>query len=359
MESLLIYVSVFLITYFINVFAGNIYERKKILSNILIIGSFLILLIFVGGRYYVGTDYESYINMYNNIASLDFNELNLINIEIGAKILFKVIYLLFDNQYFIFIGLAFLTLYPLYKANKLYNYKYLGLSILTYCFMFLPFSMNGMRQGVAMSFVILSFANLFKDKKINMVISFVLAFLFHKSSILILPYLIIFIFEKNSYAEMISIVLTLVITILLLFFNNILMSIGIISDYEYLISNLNISSVSFRNLLLYLPFLLIMISYKTQNEKHIDEMNGLVISGLILNLIGTMKPYLTRISHYHLMVLTFLMPVLIQNINNKTNKTIIQIFYIIYLIIFFTYEFYITGMHEIFPYQSWLIGIGG
>ena len=264
MESVLIYVLVFLSVFLINVIAGKIYSTKRKLSNFLIFVGFSILLIFVGCRYYVGTDYESYIDLYNTIATLDFSELYLVNMEIGPKLLFKLIYILFDNQYFIFIGLAFLSLYPLYKSNKLYDYKYLGYSILTYCFMFLPFSMNGMRQGVAMSFLVLSFVYLFKDKKINSLIVFIIAFLFHKSAILILPYLLLFMFNKGKSAEAYSILITMVLSVLLLFFNSAMLKIGIVSDYEYMIGGLDIDNMSFKSLFLFIPFIIIMISYNNK-----------------------------------------------------------------------------------------------
>lgn len=356
MKSILIYVLVFLSVFLVNIIACKIYKTKRKLSNILIFIGFSILLIFVGCRYYVGTDYESYINMYNTVSNFDFSELHLINVEIGAKVLFKLIQLIFNNQYAIFIGLAFLTLYPLYKANKLFEYKYLAFSILTYSFMFLPFSMNGMRQGVAMSFIFLSFAYLFKNKKISMLISFILAFLFHKSSILLLPYLALFMIRKNRLAEFDSILITLIISVSLFFFNNLLMRVGIVSDYEYLLSELNIDNIAFKSVLLFIPFLLILISYNNKEEQ-IYKMKGMVISGIILTLIGTTKQFLSRISLYHNMFLIFLMPMLFQNSKNKTNKIIIEIFYILYLIVYFIYECYILGKHEIFPYQNWLIGL--
>lgn len=359
MINILIYIIVFFLTFILNEIASIIYKKKKMLSNILIMSSFLILLIFVGCRYYVGTDYESYLNIYNTVSSFDVSELNLIDIELGAKLLFKLIYILFDNQYLIFIGLALLTLYPIYKANKLYDYKYLGYSILTYCFMFLPFCMNGMRQGVAMSFILLAFAYLFKNKKINMIMAFIIAFMFHKSSILLLPYIVLFLFRKDKIGEIDSIVITLILACILFFFNGALMKVGIISDYEYLLGALNIEDVSFKSILLFIPYILIMLSYDNKLEKHINEIKGLVVSGIILTLIGTTRQFLSRISLYHLMFLTLLIPFLINNINNKTNKIIIKLFYIIYLVIYFIYEFYISGKHEIFPYQSWLIGIGG
>ncbi|MBP3766506.1 MAG: EpsG family protein [Bacilli bacterium] len=354
MKSLLVYIFVFFIVFILNIIGSKLYHGKKNISRLFILISFLILLALIGFRYYVGTDYESYIDIYNKVATLEFNELYLVDIEYGTKVIFKIIYNLFDNQYYIFIALGLVTLYPIYKANKLYDYEYLPFSVLTFCLMFLPFDLNGMRQGVAMSFIILSFAYLFKDKKIMAFISFAIAFLFHKSAILLLPYLGLFMIKKGKSSLIYSISFTLILSFLLLFFNDAMMRLGIVSDYEYLLSGLDIDNITYKNIILYIPFIFLIIVYDPKVER-ISELKGLFISSMILLVLGTSKQYLSRISLYHMMFLIILIPMIIKNINNKTYKYIIEILYIIYLLYYFIHEFYTLGIHEIFPYQTWVI----
>ena len=356
MKSLILYLSVFMIVFIINSIGSKYYKNHKVFSSILILISFMILILLIGVRDGVGTDYDSYIYYYNLISNLSFDELSVIDWEYGALIIFKLTSLIFQNEKFIMIVLAFLTIYPLYKANKLYDYKYLPYSILTYCLIFLPFSMNGMRQAIAMSFTLLATIYLIKDNKIKSILSIVIAFLFHKSAIIIVPYLILFMIKKGKKIERDYILITLILSIFILFFNEFLINLGFISEYDYYLTDINIENISLNNFIFYIPFILIMVSFSNNQENNLNMLKGFVISGIILEVIGTSKQYLSRIALYYSMAEIILIPILLKHISNQTTKKLVSFLYIIFLITYFVYQFYIIGRHEIFPYQTWLIG---
>lgn len=356
MKSLILYLFVFMIVFILNSIGSKYYKNHKMVSSIIIFISFMILILLIGCRESVGTDYDSYIYYYNFISNLNFDELSVVDWEYGAVLIFKLTSLIFQNEKFIMIVLAVLTIYPLYKLNKLYDYKYLPYSILTYSLILLPFSMNGMRQAIAMSFIALAVGYLMKEKKLKSILSIIIAFSFHKSAIIIVPYLVLFMIKKGRKIERDYTLITLFISVIILFFNEYLINLGFISEYDYYLTDINIGNISLNAILFHIPIILIMLSFSNKEEKHLNLLKGLVISGIILDFIGTSKQYLSRIALYYTMFEILLIPLLLKHINNQTTKKLISFLYIIFLVIYFVYQFYILGRHEIFPYQTWIMG---
>lgn len=357
MKSLILYLFVFMTVFILNSIGSKYYKKHKTVSSIIIFISFMILILLIGCRESVGTDYDSYIYYYNFISNLNFDELNVVDWEYGAVLIFKLTSLIFSNEKFIMIVLAILTIYPLYKLNKLYDYKYLPYSILTYSLMLLSFSMNGMRQAIAMSFIALAVGYLMKENRLKSIILIIIAFLFHKSAIIIIPYLILFMIKKGSKIERDYTLVTLLISVIILFFNEYLINLGFISEYDYYLTDINIGNISLNAILFHIPIILIMLCFSNKEQNHLNLLKGLVISGIILDFIGTSKQYLSRIALYYTMFEILLIPMLLKHINNQTTKKLISFLYIIFLVIYFVYQFYILGRHEIFPYQTWIIGV--
>ena len=82
-----------LIEFLVCLFAKN--SKKKVL----IILSAVVPILFIGLRYNVGTDYNSYLSMYNSISKIDnISTLLQIDWEIGALFLFKIVSLLFTGK---------------------------------------------------------------------------------------------------------------------------------------------------------------------------------------------------------------------------------------------------------------------
>jgi len=357
MKSLILYLIVFMIVFILNSIGSKYYKNHKSISSIIIFISFMILILLIGCRESVGTDYDSYMYYYNFISNLNFDELSVVDWEYGAVFIFKLTSLIFNNEKAIMIVLAILTIYPLYKLNKLYDYKYLPYSILTYSLMLLPFSMNGMRQAIAMSFMALSVGYLMKENKLKSITSIIIAFLFHKSAIIVIPYLVLFMIKKGRKIERDYTLVTLFISVIILFFNEQLISLGFISEYDYYLTNINIENISLNTFLFHIPFILIMLCFSNKEQNHLNLLKGLVISGIILDIIGTSKQYLSRIALYYTMFEILLVPMLLKHINNQTTKKLISFLYVIFLVIYFVYQFYILGRHEIFPYQTWIMGV--
>lgn len=169
---------------------SSIYKKKVVAYDYLII---IILTIFSGIRYYVGTDYELYYRLYNNIANVGpIEAISKNNVEIGYSYLNYITYKLFENQYAIFITTSLIIISITILFIKRNSNNYMVSIVFYYCFSFFTNSMNIQRQYIATSCLLVATYFFKKNKILRTGICLLLAFLFHRTSIIILiAYLLI------------------------------------------------------------------------------------------------------------------------------------------------------------------------
>lgn len=357
MIDCLFYFMVFGIVFVINVYA--IKQQKIPIKEFLIALGFLILLFFIGFRYNVGTDYPHYLDSYNDITGLSWNNIPSLRMELLPAVIFKLCSFMLLDARLIFVVLGLFMLWPIYKTNKLYDYKYLPYSVLVYCILFLPFGLNGIRQGVAMSYILLSITYLIKGNLKHSILNFVVAVLFHTSSFIALPYMVIVFFRKKYNYTLVNALLTMAISALVLFFlNDFLISQGF-DQYSYVLSTIDANSVSMNSIATYLPIILMILLLGHTDEAFREDRSiykNLTLSGIFFCLIGTAAQYLSRFGLYFMMPSILLLPMLIQEIPKKNTRVFVKLLFIIYLIVFFYVQYSLLGKHEILPYQTWLFG---
>lgn len=146
---------------------------------------FVFLTWFAGLRYYVGCDYESYLIRYNEARTLDWSVI-LGKAEFG----FGAMTALFAKAglpFWAFQGFASAVIVGLYTkfASRYPNPVYL--LALFFPILILQLGMSGLRQAMAVGFILLAF-NAYVDKKRWMIALWVVvAFQFHNSAIIFLP----------------------------------------------------------------------------------------------------------------------------------------------------------------------------
>ena len=360
MISILFYLIIFAIVFLLNTLAKK--AKTKHLQKLFVLSSFLILLFVVGLRYKVGTDYDSYLEQFQEIKHTSWGNLLSSRIEIIPAVLFKLVSYISSSGVEIFFVMGFLALYPIYKLNKLFEYKYLPYSVLTYCIMLLPFTMNGMRQGIAMSFALLAFTYLLKKKPVKSCVSFAIALLSHTSALLMLPHLVLYFIcsKKNWKFTKPSIIASTVIGIVVLFFlNNFLLSHDF-TTYNYILGKINLSNINFFGIIFYLPILLMtmVISKSKEGDKDSNMISestkSLVYSGIAFDIIGTAATFLSRFALYFTAYEVLLIPALLQKIENKKTRLVIEYAVVIFFVAYFIVQYYVMGRHEIFPYRTWI-----
>lgn len=351
--DLIRYLTMLFIVSFVFNMSVKFKDKSKIKYNLLFYFSLMIVTLFIGLRYNVGTDFESYTKIYYKIINLNLTSYFDYNIEIGHYIICKIANILFDNSYGMMIIYAFFTNFFVMKAiEKLTNKKY-WLSYLIYGLTFLPFACNGIRQGLSMAIILYAFTFFNENKYIKFYLFILIAFLFHKSSIIIVPYSLIGMVFKNKDREYrYYILITLLIMALL--FSESIFNFSIFNEY---ISYLNYKSTAgiLKAFYKFPPviFALYSLIYKSNDEQKINEhfLAVFVIIGYLLMLIGFKLNYVDRVSLYFEQFVIFLIPNIIYKSKYKFNKFAILIFSLIYYLILFYINIYIHGYYDFFPYN--------
>lgn len=231
-DSVLIYLIVFIISLVATYIAEKLFADKRRSEVSYLIGIlfsvFAILLpCFLAQMrdVSVGTDIKGYVLPNYNIArncksftlfySVEYSKVELlfsVLIYIGAKI---------GNIGVTFFLIEFLTIFPIYYVlYKRREKASMTMGMLLFYFLFYNFSFSGMRQSIAMSFMLLAFYMITNDRKLKSLIYAIIAALFHSSAILIIPiYILISYIYKSPEKKRKKFYVIIIIVLYILFFN--------------------------------------------------------------------------------------------------------------------------------------------
>lgn len=138
------------------------------------------LIAFSGFRYYIGSDYINYVNLFSYPEDLP-------GLEWGFSFLIDFVHLVNGQVQLLFLLSAILVMVPLAYVLNTFCYKYYITALTVYVSSFIYFeSMNTVRQAIAMSFMscaICLFAN--SGKRRLFILFSLLAALFHYSALVI------------------------------------------------------------------------------------------------------------------------------------------------------------------------------
>ncbi len=235
-----------------------------------------------------GTDISNYIFYYKSWTIKDLSDFEF---EFGAELLFIVLKRFIPNPY---IGLGCvkviaLTLFYrcIYIQRKNIN---IGLAVLSYSVLLYIFNFHLLRMMIAVGFVFLAFTYEIYDKKKRCIICFVLAFLFHYTSIIpALSYLLYKLFGKRidiKKAVCIAGVFVLISLLLEPLINYMILNVEMFSKY-YVYQDNNANGLGIVQLILFVfTFVILALQYEHQkNNKHF----GLyIIFGLMTFLLGSL-----------------------------------------------------------------------
>jgi hypothetical protein len=327
----------------ITVFSIGIFHTRLKKYPIIDIIPFLILFLVLGLQNNVGTDYNSYIQIYKNIQSIN----STYWLEIGNIYFITILKYIFNYPNIIFIGYSFFNVMFFYKFLK-NNSKFIGLSLFifitgTYLY---PMSFSGLRQILAI--MILSYSTTFlkENNKIKFITFGFLAFLFHKSAIIVMPvyYLSKFNFKKrlllftllfSLFSHLVNFN-NLVINSLRNFLINIIHLVGSFNYVKY-IKNPTIRETQIGFLVgFYIIFLFIIILYKERLIK--DIITNISFNLFYLYIISFLWlsnfPNYTRITWYFQIFVVVLIPNIIDVFSQKERNIFMLLIMIFYFIIF-------------------------
>ena len=334
-------------------------EHKKLAKWIFFIAIIIPVLV-SGFRYGIGTDYHAYVNMYYNITNNYYGISDAISntrYEPGWIILNYIVKYVFDDVNYIFVLSALLTWSFIFKA--IYDNKdrlSIGIAVLILLCTMYSMSFNIVRQILAVSIIMLSVKPMLDQKKWKFIFTILFASTFHFTAILFLvSYWII-----NSKTENRRLLKRLFMPVmfigLVVFFQPItsyLASLGLLSNYSSY--GLDAGGFSRSTFFFKLPIVVVMLfsirNLRLQNNA-IHKMSILFYIGVIMLLLSTYSPYLSRLSYFFDVAQIFVISALVKHQKNKYQQFFFVYLIIIYYLGWFTYFYLIVGNGGTIPYQS-------
>ncbi len=180
--------------------------------DILWVAILLILIMFGGLRYGVGTDYDSYCTIFANIYE-DWYNILYNGTERGYVWLNRILTLFTDDpQVVIFVTNMLISIAGVWCLKKYCRFAPFGLFIFFTTLYY--YSFNLIRQGMAAAFVMIAFC-LARDRKwVSSLVMCIVAALFHKTALLMVPVIFLMSFKYPAYVYFIFLSAAVLCTLL-------------------------------------------------------------------------------------------------------------------------------------------------
>lgn len=198
-----IYVAVFILAWLFMKFAESLHGRQsRIGAALCILIAVLIPSIVAGMRdVSIGTDTQGYVTKIFNSTVASGGSASQIyhsfggTYQIAYVALAQIGHVIPDIHAFLFV-VALVTFGVAAIAFNVFDRAHMAVPYLVYLLLNFNQSMNNSRQSVAISFGLLAAAALLRKRRVLMIVALVLAFLFHKSAIVLLSYIPIYLITE-------------------------------------------------------------------------------------------------------------------------------------------------------------------
>ena len=352
MGSLLFYLGSFVAMIFLAALSERCFRKGyKKLGILLIVLILCALVVIAGFRQNVGTDYKSYVAMYNNYSYL----------EPGNRLIFDIAHVMSDDYRVVFVLYALVTnsiaLYAIYRNR---NNASVALSVAAYLFVIFPFTLNVMRQGVAIAACLLVYVYFLEGRLKRSLILTIIAMLFHPSAAIVVPFLVATMMSKDKKIVRNSILMSVMMAGLIIVAYRVFgMSFGSNGEYSNYIESTSFGVSSIILMASYLPFLIFFRFFgKRINDRKTNILKGAVLFGVVFEFIFSSSE-VSRCALYFTSALVVLMPMPFEKMQRNTNTGLIKMLYIGFLIAYFVIVYNVYGRAGIFPYSNSLIGVAG
>ncbi len=333
----------------ISIFSLKLIKFETNLSKLLNFIFLIILIVFIGLRYDVGGDWDIYKNdFYENISSFNLLKFDYVR-DFGYEFLSYLIFKLEFEIYVLNLILAVLFVYSLNKFSINFTDNYWIIFVIAFPYLITVGAMGFVRQAAAVSFILLSLCYFQKKDLIKFLIIFLGALLFHKSSAILLPFLLISNLKLNIKFNLIIIILFFLAYII------ISPEIARISSYFSESSKYSSLGVIPRIILNLLPGLMFLLFFKKLRfNNNIDIVIILITFFQILILFfinDNTSTFIDRliINFYFIQLLVFSRLYLIL----PSHKIAINILIIIfYAMIYYTWMQYSAHSYAWIPYKN-------
>lgn len=330
------------------------FNKKSMNFKVLSFLSAVPLTVISGLRYNVGADYKGYTSFFYYML-YNPNSKVIGNFEVGFKLMTKFIQIFTDNPAWLFIIISTIISFFVFKA--IYNESpNPPLSIFLYVSMqFYFYSMNGMRQFIAMSIFMFSIKYIKNREIIPFLLLNTIGITFHNSSILFIP---LYFLYNIKLTPKVSILLLSIGTIFANYIYKYLLMIVLNTKYAtYIGSKYDTGSHGYIVMLIQIFVLIFALFWykKRENNNENKTYNFYCILQLFatyLSCIDGLLPLLSRIRISFSFPAIILIPMSLELIKNKKEMFI---FKTCIILLFSAYIFYTVGIqnaNSVLPYTT-------
>lgn len=317
------------------------------LKLILFTVSIMQLIAILAFRHYtIGVDVKNYKDFFEGVCYKNDYYLEQARYEVGYKALMYVISIFTDNLQVVLAIIALLSIVPvgvfIYKNSEMPF-----LSLLLYMgFNFYAFVFSGLRQAIAISFIIWSFKFIKERKIIKYAIMIICAICFHKSAFVFIPAYFLYNVKLNKN----MLIGICIVDVLIFIFKSQIVNLFIRFFYEsYSVSNLNAKNWLLLNVAI-IAVTLLFYKKTINNNKENNLLYMLSIVGVSLMLFSSVSGDVLRIANYYYIFVIALIPKVIKSIEGKYLKTIVSLGFTFGMLPLYIYLLNVDA-YQIVPYQ--------
>ncbi len=349
-----------MLVYFINLFivvlAAFLARKSKsvILSRLLLGVAFTSMVLVAGLRdRSVGTDTGDYVSYFNKVKTLE--DVDTVGKKMGEYGFWVMIWLIhfISNEYITFFFTIAIIVVICYQRSIVAHSDAIEISFFVYIAMGIySFCLNGARQGIACAIYALALSPLLERKFIKYCIYVFLAYLFHKTAIMMLP--VYFIFNKANTFR-INLIIVLVGLTSAVFYENILAFASSIDTryeaYGAVGRGGGYFMIGFTSVL-GIFFFLFKKSIHIDRAQY-DRFLNMYLFGMMISVVSmvlsTNPSGLLRYSLYFNVAAVFLWPIVFKNIPDRLSRFVVGYIFVIGYLVF--YMMTTTAWSNLIPYK--------
>ena len=277
----------------------NIWEKRHCL--ILGVIGFAIPILFAALRYPVGTDFWTYLHIWNGDINKSYTDIfEHFYSEPGFHLISKLTGDYGDERCY-FGAWASLTLIPaIISFKKQFNGQYLGLFSFLFLLTTFTSSFNIIRQGIAVTFTFVASDYVFRRDLRKFILCIIIAMMFHFSAIIFAP--AYYLYSKGKLITPTRGLFLLIVFIGVLFATSLVESLSGISGFEkYSVYAEADSRAHNRSLILSVILFIIFICHRKAMERTDGRTYTylvLVFVGLLIESTGSITPFIKRSAMY-------------------------------------------------------------
>ena len=295
-----------------------------------------------------------------NLRTFDYGSLYGGKIEPGYLLINFALTRIFDDIHWLLFILAFLACFFVLQGLvnfELRNYAWIGYA--TYLTLFLPRTINLVRQGFAMAILIAAISAFFQRKWKLYCSLTLLATLFHNSSLIAFSFPVAYLIFRKKNGSLRQISMSIIIIVIMLLSQTILSHLLFLNDkYEIYLNGSfkpHFTIFSLTNLPFIITFGLYYKSIKKRFSYFAEELFMLIAGVVFSQLSWVVAVYLARVAQPYNIFIVFAPMLLLTWVKDRFGPKVVDLMKVcilLYVSAYFFLVFFVNGESSIFPYYS-------